>query len=154
MMTGCATIFTGVSDDIYFKSDPKGADIYIDGLKAGETPGTIRIKRQTFGYREVTIKLDGYESRTFILRKSFNGISLLNLIWGYGSIFNWVIDIATGSVNRYRPTMYNLDLDFKGVSAYNINVLPKDKYGRILIPIDSESITVVDEEQELTLIFN
>ena len=48
----------------------------------------------------------------------------------------------------------NLDLDFKGVSAYNINVLPKDKYGRILIPIDSESITVVDEEQELTLIFN
>ena len=106
MMTGCATIFTGVSDDIYFKSDPKGADIYIDGLKAGGTPGTIRIKRQTFGYREVTIKLDGYESRTFILRKSFNGISLLNL----GGIVGWAIDIITGSVNRYRPTMYNVDL--------------------------------------------
>ena len=50
--------------------------------------------------------------------------------------------------------MYNVDLKSKGVSAYNINALPKDKYGRILIPIDGESITVVDEEQELTLIFN
>ena len=51
-------------------SDPEGADIYVDGFKAGETPWPIRIRRQTFGNREINIKLDGYESRIFYLRKS------------------------------------------------------------------------------------
>ena len=38
LFNGCATVFTGISDDIYFVSDPEGADIYVDGFKAGETP--------------------------------------------------------------------------------------------------------------------
>ena len=70
-MTSCATIFTGTTDDVYINSNPSGAEIYIDGLKVGKTPATLTIKRPGLSDKEVVLKLDGYERRTFILKKSF-----------------------------------------------------------------------------------
>ena len=34
-LSGCATIFTGTHDDVYFDSEPAGAEIFIDGLYMG-----------------------------------------------------------------------------------------------------------------------
>ena len=94
IFTSCATILTGTSDDITFNSDPAGAAIMLDGLKVGKTPATDSIKRPGFGNKEKTLRLDGYEDRTFMLQKEFNVMAICNL----GGIPGWVIDILTGAV--------------------------------------------------------
>ena len=78
VFTSCATILSGTSDEITFNSDPGGASIMLDGLKLGKTPATVSIKRPGFGNKEITLKLDGYEDRTFMLQKEFNVMAICN----------------------------------------------------------------------------
>tara|TARA_B110001454_G_C12618692_1_gene391910 strand:+ start:346 stop:852 length:507 start_codon:yes stop_codon:yes gene_type:complete len=146
LMTGCATIFTGTSDDIYINSNPSGAEIMIGGLKVGKTPATLTIKRPGFNDKEVVLKLDGYERRTFILKKSFNSVAILNL----AGILGWAIDFATGSIYKYEPKSYEIDLE---TLAFNIDDLPHDKFGRIEIPNGNQPIMVVDSETGVQLLF-
>jgi hypothetical protein len=146
LITGCATLFTGTSDDIYINSNPQGAEIFIDGLKVGKTPATVTVKRPGFSDKEVVLKLDGYERRIFILKKSFNAVAILNL----GSLVGWIIDFATGSIFKYDPKSYEIDLEPK---TYNIEDLPRDVLGRIVIPNENEPVLVVDSETGLKLLF-
>ena len=147
VFTSCATILSGTSDEINFSSDPKGADIMLDGLKVGKTPATVSIKRPGFGNKEITLKLDGYEDRTFMLQKEFNVMAICNL----GGIPGWVIDILTGAVMKYSKKNYDLDLDPK---AFNLNELEKDQLGRYIVPdIYKRSVIVYDEINDLKIHF-
>ncbi len=147
VFTSCATILTGTSDDITFNSDPAGAAIMLDGLKVGKTPATVSIKRPGFGNKEITLKLDGYEDRTFMLQKGFNTMAICNLASWPG----WVIDVVTGSIMKYSKTNYNLDLDPK---AFNLNELEKDQLGRYIVPdVLNRSVLVYDEEMGVEIHF-
>ena len=147
VFTSCATILSGTSDEITFNSDPGGADIMLDGLKVGKTPATVSIKRPGLGNKEVTLKLDGYEDRTFMLQKEFNVMAICNL----GGIPGWVIDILTGAVMKYSKKNYDLDLDPK---AFNLNELEKDQLGRYIVPdIYKRSVIVYDEINDLKIHF-
>ena len=147
IFTSCATILSGTSDDITFNSDPSGAAIMLDGLKVGKTPATVSIKRPGFGNKEITLKLDGYEDRTFMLQKEFNVMAICNL----GGIPGWVIDILTGAVMKYSKKNYDLDLDPK---AFNLNELEKDQLGRYIVPdVLNRSVLVYDEEMGVEIYF-
>ena len=147
VFTSCATILSGTSDEINFTSDPKGADIMLDGLKVGKTPARVSIKRPGFGNKEITLKLDGYEDRTFMLQKEFNTMIICNLASWPG----WIIDIITGSVMKYSKTNYDVDLDPK---AFNLNELEKDQLGRYIVPdIYKRSVVVYDEINDLKILF-
>ena len=147
VFTSCATILTGTSDDITFNSDPAGAAIMLDGLKVGKTPATVSIKRPGFGNKEITIKLDGYEDRTFMLQKEFNTMAICNLASWPG----WVIDIVTGTIMKYSKTNYSIDLDPK---AFNLNELEKDQLGRYIVPdVLNRSVLVYDEEMGVEIHF-
>ena len=126
IIPSCATILSGTSDEITFNSDPGGASIMLDGIKLGETPAIVSIKRPGFGNKEITLKLDGYDDRTFMLQKEFNTMTICNLASWPG----WVIDILTGSVMKYSKTNYDIDLDAK---AFNLNELEKDQLGRYIV---------------------
>ena len=147
VFTSCATILTGTSDDITFNSDPAGAAIMLDGLKVGKTPATVSIKRPGFGNKEITLKLDGYEDRTFMLQKGFNTMAICNLASWPG----WVIDIVTGTIMKYSKTNYSIDLDPK---AFNLNELEKDQLGRYIVPdVLNRSVLVYDEEMGVEIHF-
>ena len=147
VFTSCATILSGTSDEITFNSDPGGADIMLDGLKLGKTPATVSIKRPGFGNKEITLKLDGYEDRTFMLQKEFNTMAICNLASWPG----WVIDIVTGTIMKYSKTNYSVDLDPK---AFNLNELEKDQLGRYIVPdIYKRSVIVYDEINDLKIHF-
>ena len=147
VFTSCATILSGTSDEIRFDSDPEGASIMLDGLKLGKTPATVTIKRPGFGNKEITLKLDGYEDRTFMLQKEFNTMAICNLASWPG----WVIDVVTGSIMKYSKTNYDLDLDPK---AFNLNELEKDQLGRYIVPdIYKRSVIVYDEINDLKIHF-
>ena len=131
----CATIISGTSQDIYINSNPEGATIYDGGLKVGKTPATITVKKSGFNDKEISLSLEGHERRTFILKKSFDAVAILNL----AGILGWAVDFATGAVFKYDRTNYDLDLDPK---AFNIEELEKDQLGRLIIPNEEKSIIV------------
>jgi len=146
LMNGCATILTGSSDNINFTSEPSGAKIVMDGLDIGKTPATLEIKRSGFKDKAITLKLDGYEDRTFLLQKEFNAMAILN----FAGIIGWFVDFATGSVMKYSDKSYNLDLDPKG---FNIDELESDKFGRLLLPNEEEIFFVYDESVGYKILF-
>jgi hypothetical protein len=143
----CATIISGTSQDIYINSNPEGATIYDGGLKVGKTPATITVKKSGFNDKEISLSLEGHERRTFILKKSFDAVAILNL----AGILGWAVDFATGAVFKYDRTNYDLDLDPK---AFNIEELEKDQLGRLIIPNEEKSIIVYYKDAEIKLLFN
>lgn len=150
--SGCATIFTGTSDDVRFDSDPPGARIFINGIERGQTPDTIEIDRAGLGKTEVTLRLDGYEPYTFILEEEFNTVSVINL---FNPLF-WAIDVATGSVTKYNPLGYDITLDADSEQALLLKDVPRDEAGRIVLPDTpqgSDTLVLEDDKQGLRLVF-
>jgi hypothetical protein len=117
LLSGCATIFTGTRDTIAFNSTPEGATVLIDGIERGRTPTTLRVKR-TVGDRIVTLRLEGYVDRTFVLGKEFNVVSVLNL----KNVLGWGVDAATGALFRYSDRTYHLELDRRQQLAGSLEV--------------------------------
>ncbi|MFH0962674.1 MAG: PEGA domain-containing protein [Planctomycetota bacterium] len=58
--TGC------VKRSLLVKSDPPGAAVFIDDKEVGTTPVTVPFYH--YGYREVRLEKDGYETKTEIVR--------------------------------------------------------------------------------------
>lgn len=145
----CATLFTGTRDNVTFSSDPSGASIVIEGIEYGKTPATISVKRPGIGDKQVTLKLEGYEPQTFILQKEFNAVAILNL----GDAIGWIIDLATGSLEKYSPLEYNFKLKKAG-SSMSMADLKRDETGNYLIPsINGQAVSVVDEKNGVAIIF-
>ena len=130
LLAGCATIFSGTSDEIHFESEPPGAEIYVDGLQRGETPATIDIDRPGLGETTVTLRMEGYADRTFELEKEFTDVSVLNLT----SPLGWAIDIATGAVTHYAREGYLIELDPETAVNLPLEELPQDASGAFVVP--------------------
>lgn len=143
--SGCATLFTGTSDTITIDSEPSGARVFVDGIEQGVTPATVRVRR-SLGTTLVTLKLEGYDDRTFELMKEFNTVSVLNLF----SPLSWAIDIATGALMRYNPKGYDLRLE--PVTAVNARDLPTNAAGHVLVPPSSRSLAIHDAALGVTLV--
>ena len=112
LLSGCATIFTGSSDTITFKSVPEGAKVEINGANIGRTPVTVPIKRNLTA-PQVQVKLDGYETQYVMLQSSFNWVAILD-------IFCWptfIIDAATGSIMKYEILNYEVELEARRPSV-------------------------------------
>lgn len=146
---GCATLFTGTHDDVHFASEPEGAEVYIGGLYVGETPVTVPVRRRSFGDTEVTLRTAGYEPLTFVLRQEFNTVSVLNL----ADAFGWGIDVATGAVMRYERGGYLADFE-RGFVAHDVEALPRDDAGRLVVSPAAEAVAVVDKSTGLGYVFS
>lgn len=107
-LTGCATVFTGTSDQISVSTEPSGAKLFLNGNDMGRTPVTVPVAR-SLGTTMMSVRKPGYEDKTFALQSSFNTIAILD-------IFLWptfIIDAATGSIIKYSQTSYNIELEKK-----------------------------------------
>ena len=105
-MQSCATIFTGSKQSIQIGSIPAGAKIQVDGIDRGTTPSVVKLKKG-FDGQMVTLKKEGYETKTFQPETTFNPVSVLNLF----GILGWAIDAASGAMMKYDPTSYEINLD-------------------------------------------
>jgi hypothetical protein len=52
--TGCATVAHGLKQDLAIRSDPPGAEIWINGKASGETPAIVPVRRR----RGVVLRLE------------------------------------------------------------------------------------------------
>jgi len=143
LLSSCATVLTGTSDDITFNSTPGGAKIMIDGLEVGQTPAVVTVKRPGNKTTKVTLQMKGYEDRSFALSSKFNMFSCCNGT----NLLGWAIDFVTGSLFKYDKTNYKMELE---PMAFNLEELKKDRDGNFIVPeILNRTVLVVDQEREL-----
>jgi hypothetical protein len=108
--TSCASIFTGTKDKISFTSQPEGAKVMHKGVEKCVTPCTSEIHR-SLGKQVVVFEKEGFTSKEVKLTKTFNPVTLLNILLG-GAI-GVGIDAATGSLTKYSPKAYTVELEAK-----------------------------------------
>lgn len=108
--TSCASIITGTKDKITFNSTPEGAKVIHKGIEKCTTPCTTEIPR-SLSKQMVTFEKEGYNSKEVKLTKTFNPVTLLNILLG-GAI-GVGIDAATGSLTKYSPKEYKVELEQK-----------------------------------------
>ena len=90
---GCATMFSGTTQQVRVKSKPTGAQVFLNGKSVGQTPVTAVVSR--WGFHRVRIELAGYEPYEVKLEKTYNGDATGNIFIGGGLI---VIDALTGAI--------------------------------------------------------
>jgi len=104
---GCATIVKGSNQKIPVASEPSSADILVDGNLVGQTPTSIQLKRKQDHL--VTIRKEGYESKSVAVVKDIGGA-----VWGNilaGGLIGWGVDASTGAQYNLVPQTISLKLD-------------------------------------------
>ena len=107
LLSSCATVFCGSKARVTFESDiPEKATLTIDGRKHTNVtfPYTTKIKR---GFDETVVKAEAenYTTETVVIDKSFNSVSVINLM----NILGWGIDAATGAMMKPEFKFYQID---------------------------------------------
>ena len=146
-LQNCATILSGSTQSVTIDSNPKGAQVYVDGVKYGKTPVSIALKKPGLGDKFAELRLDGYESRTILLNKSLDGKTFLNIL--LGGIIGLGVDMATGAINQYEPGTYNVDLD--KLVSYNIEELETDENNNVIFPKSDSPYIVKDALNEAVI---
>ena len=118
-MTGCASIFSGSTQTLTFKSVPDTANITItnklgEKIHTGSTPATVTLKRgngyfKPAGY-EITFSKEGFQTKTVQVKATVNGWYIANIIFG-GLIGFLIVDPATGAMYTLSPSDINSVLD-------------------------------------------
>ena len=107
IISGCATVIKGTTQDIPISSDPSGAEIFIDGMLVGTTPASIEVKRKRDHL--VVIQKTDYEPKSIALVKNIGGAVCGNIITG-GPI-GWGVDDVSGSQNNLFPSTISVKLE-------------------------------------------
>ncbi|MFB6230178.1 MAG: PEGA domain-containing protein [Salinibacter sp.] len=158
LLVGCATLFSGTSDQIKFESEPSGAEVVIDGIERGTTPTTITVSRD-INDKRVTLQKEGYSDKVFRLQKEFATVAILNL----GNPLFWGIDVLTGALFKYKPLRYNMELDpasssiensdSEKYSTYRIETLRDESTGEVVLPETNKNVIVHDRDQGVAYVF-
>ena len=94
---GCATMFTGSTQQLTVSSQPPGARVMLNGVYSGVTPVALLLKTE-HDY-VLTLQREGYRDTTGTVFREFNPVAVLNLL----SLVCWAIDLATGALWRLSP---------------------------------------------------
>jgi hypothetical protein len=135
----CATIFSGNNDEVVINSEPKNAEVYVNGTFRGKTPMKIDLKRGKSHHIEIKVK--DYESYIITTDKSFNGLVIGNILCG--GLIGLIIDFASGCAWNVDPNIIVAKLkkvvthiEYKGSEPEIINVL--DRYGNSIGTVQIE----------------
>jgi hypothetical protein len=92
--SGCATMFTGTSQQVTVSSQPSGARVFVNGNYYGVTPVALMLKtRRDYN---IILQRDGFQDTTASVARRFNPVALLNVF----SLLCWVVDGFSGALWR------------------------------------------------------
>lgn len=103
LLTGCASIISGTSQDITFDSNPQGAKVYLNGKIMGTTPFTFSASKNK--YHTLRVEKEGFTSINRTVEKSFDGVAVINIFWDLSTT-----DALTGAIYKYDESNYFFDL--------------------------------------------
>ena len=103
LLSACATIIEGRSQEITINTNPSGAncDITRNGTKIGSvtnTPASTMIEKTKYDIL-ISCSKPGYTTATFMNHSGNEGATLGNIL--AGGVIGWGVDSATGSDNKY-----------------------------------------------------
>jgi uncharacterized protein YceK len=99
LLTGCASIMHGTSQDIGISSTPTNALVSIDNMPAGNTPVVAKLSRKDNHIVHLTV--DGYAPADLTLTRSTSG-----WVWGnivFGGLIGLAVDAITGGLYNLTP---------------------------------------------------
>lgn len=109
LLTSCATISKGTTQQVYINSDPMDAKCTLErqGQYLGTTtaPGIINVEKSKYDMI-CRCKKTGYNDASAIIKSDVEDMTYGNLI--VGGLIGWGIDSATGSDNYYRSVNIRL----------------------------------------------
>lgn len=109
LLGSCATIMKGTEQTITINSNVDNADIYLEGIKIGETPFVGKIKKNKDALR---VEKEGYKPYTLSLSKNLEPIFWGNII--SGGTLGSITDFATGAAYAYSPSSYQVEMFKEG----------------------------------------
>jgi PEGA domain len=93
VLSSCATLFKGTSEEVRFGSEPQKAEVWVNGTKMGETP--ISLKLETKKTYDIEFKKEGFKSVTRrIINHVGAGWIVLDVLAGLVPV---IVDAATGA---------------------------------------------------------
>jgi hypothetical protein len=104
LSAGCASIFSGTSQEMVFNSNPDGATVTVDGREVGKTPLAIKVPRGSA--KPLLFNKDGYKPLLMQMDSDINPFFWINILCTYGS----TTDGLTGAVHKYSPSQYMVTL--------------------------------------------
>ena len=107
ILTGCATIFSGTSDEISFSTNADPVRVYIDGLNVGNTPLKVTVEKTVGLGRQVRFEKDGYKTEEFNLKNKFDTVAILDIT---SILTSGGIDVITGAMMEYSPKQYHIEM--------------------------------------------
>jgi len=122
LLTGCCTLFHGVTQMVDISSQPVGAKIRIDGRDYGTTPLSIPLNRQgrllgeSKSKKEYSIKieLEGYLPYEIKLDRKLDKLFFMDIAF---STIGLILDASNGAMYRLTPDQISATMGKK--TAYN-----------------------------------
>ena len=99
LLSGCASIMHGTSQDVGISSTPTAATVTVDNKEVGKTPVIAKLKRKD--NHIVKINLDGYKPFEATLTRKTSG-----WVWGnivFGGLIGLAVDAGTGGLYTLTP---------------------------------------------------
>lgn len=93
MLSSCALLFKGTSEEVRFGSDPQRAEVWVNGAKMGETPISLRLEsKKTY---TIEFRKEGFKAVTKSITNHVGaGWIVLDILAGLVPV---IIDAATGA---------------------------------------------------------
>lgn len=107
VLSGCATLISGTSDEISFSTNVDPVKVYIDGLNVGDTPLTVSVEKKAGKGRLVRFEKDGYKVQEFNLKNKFDTVAILDVT---SVLTSGGIDVITGAIMEYSPKQYHIEM--------------------------------------------
>ena len=137
--TGCASIISGSTQSLSFKSVPDSANIMITNRKGekshtGQTPATVTLKKGAGYFKpenyKITFEKVGYQTKTVTVAGGMSGWYIGNLIFG-GLPGLLIVDPLTGAMFTLSPDDVTATLE-----ANNVVVQKDEKSLTIMLKED------------------
>jgi hypothetical protein len=93
LLSNCATIFKGTTEEVNFNSDPQAADVYVNGQNLGKTPVALELKvNKTY---TIEFRKEGYKSKSYTINNEVGvGWVILDVLAGLVGV---IVDGITGA---------------------------------------------------------
>jgi hypothetical protein len=109
-LTSCAAILNGKRDNLRLNSDPPGANVYVDGDRAGKTPCAYSVDATQDHHLD--FRLEGYESVSRMISSSMGAGWLIADVL-FSGLIGVIIDASTHSWNSLDQRYVNVALEKK-----------------------------------------
>ncbi|MEL7313213.1 MAG: PEGA domain-containing protein [Pseudomonadota bacterium] len=106
LLTGCASIVHGPSQEVAISSNPANATVTSNGRMLGQTPLTAKLARKD--EHVIKIELEGYSTYETTLTRTTSGWFWGNII--LGGLIGCAIDVVTGSFYKLTPEQVEAEL--------------------------------------------